>query len=126
MPKQKTKSGDDAQTGEYRPEDKVPLAGEPAPLPPSPGDAQVEGWFDSQPTFTDPRGKKKRPSARETADLLGDLTSTKPGAGKTRPTRGLLVLVAAAALAVGILIGAITFGHLGAAGNAGADCECAE
>ena len=121
MPKQKTSVSDVEKTGEYKAEHKEPLA-EPAPLPPSPGDAEVEGWFDSQPTFADPRQNKKR-KARPTADQDVSPLKTTRASDRSKSQRGLLILVAAASLAVGVLIGALAFGQLGAAGSA-PDCEC--
>ena len=97
----------------------------PPPLPPSPGDVAVEGWFDSQPTFTAPQvGKKTKLS-----NASGQISVVRPNAdaasrASASAPRGLLLLVAAAALAVGIVIGAFAFGHL-VSGDA-PDCECSE
>lgn len=100
---------------------------EPAPLPPSPLDRDVSGWFDSQPTFTDPRlvrndGKR---AVYESGQHALDVTTTRAHHPQPKMPRGLLVLVAAASLAVGILIGTLAFGQL--VHQSGADeCECTE
>jgi hypothetical protein len=120
--KRKSDHSDVEDTGEYNADPKEPT--DPAPLPPSPGNAQVEGWFDSQPTFTDPRMAKKRVAREIASEPLAELSVTRAH-GESSTGRGLLVLVAAASLAVGVLVGAIAFGQFGAAGGA-ADCECAE
>jgi len=115
--------------------DEVPIDS-PPPLPPSPGDVAVEGWFDSQPTFTAPRvGKRVDDEDEDTG------TGTDAGTGATVerplppsettastaavPARPPIALVALAALVVGILIGAFGLGQL-VAGRSAPDCECAE
>jgi hypothetical protein len=100
----------------------------PPPLPPSPGDKAVQGWFDSQPTYTEAK-PKLRPSPKETlTGLTGvDFTRAQDGEGGVRviyPAK-LMMLLAAAALAVGMVIGAFLFGQL-SANDAAAAPNCSE
>ncbi len=111
--------------------DQVPIDS-PPPLPPSPGDRAVEGWFDSQPTFTAPRVGKRVDDEDEDTGTGTDVkikrpesTSDTTATTSPAPAKPPLALVAVAALVIGILIGAFGLGHL-VAGRSAPDCECAE
>ena len=89
-----------------------PAQDTPPPLPPSPGSAQAEQWFDDAPTrpsaLTD-----IAPSVPTTvrSGVLSDRAALPalPPPARPSPSYGLLALVALTFLAVGVVVGALLF-----------------
>jgi hypothetical protein len=91
----------------------APQDSTPPPLPPSPGSAQAEQWFDDAPTrpsaLTD-----IAPSMTTTtrSGVLSDrsvLTNVPAPPARPSPSYGLLALVALTFLVVGVVVGALLF-----------------
>jgi hypothetical protein len=92
-----------------RPE--APQESTPPPLPPSPGSAQAEQWFDDAPTrpsaLTD-----IAPSMTARSGVLSDravLPNVPEPPARPSPSYGLLALVALTFLVVGVVVGALLF-----------------
>lgn len=89
----------------------APQDSTPPPLPPSPGSAQAEQWFDDAPTrpsaLTD-----IAPSMTTRSGVLSDrvvLPNLPAPPARPAPPYGLLALVALTFLVVGVVVGALLF-----------------
>ncbi len=129
--------------------ERIPEEKTPAPLPPSPAAEAADVWFDSVPTNpaaapdfaalglgTNPGGARRDPTSkvrkvreRTSADPWGARNSrTYPQQGQQRPWV-LPALIAATALTVGMVLGALLFGggtsrSPETSPGANADCAC--
>src|SRR5262245_33890500 len=85
----------------------------PAPLPPSPAAADADRWFEQVPTSPGNPRRDSNGTGPAPRMVVGEILPPSAAAAPVRPWF-LPALMVATALAVGMVLGALLFGHRGA------------